>query len=79
MGLQGKRVYPIEFDHHTFLNDDSQLPALKPLDGITHAPDRQVSQLPLQPPLVLLILYILCTDVNHKFTHARRCHQMSES
>ena len=63
-GLQGKRVYPIEFDHHPFLNDDSQLPALKPLDDITHAPDRQVGQLPVRQPLVLLILYILYIDVN---------------
>ena len=63
-GLQGKSVYPIEFDHHLFLNDDSQLPALKPSDDITHPPDRQVGQLPVQQPLVLLILYILYIDVN---------------
>ena len=54
--LRDNSIHPLEFDHHLFLNNDSQKPAPKLMDDFTRAPDQRVGQLPVQQLLVLLIL-----------------------
>ena len=61
--LRDNSIHPLEFDHHLFLNNDSQKPAPKLMDDFTRAPDQRVGQLPVQQLLVLLILSILSIDV----------------
>ena len=66
--LRDNSIHPLEFDHHLFLNNDSQKPAPKLMDDFTRAPDQRVGQLPVQQLLVLLILSILsirCSLMQH--------------